>query len=56
MPCSLVNNECAQDAWIRDAIDLILNGDYGDREYLLARDHRVSLGNQQYDLTSRSGA
>ncbi len=41
---------------IKDAIELMLDDAFGDRDFLLARDHRVSLENQEYDLTSRSGA
>lgn len=37
---------------IEQAIDLMLNDEFGDREYLVARDHRVDPEKQDYDFSA----
>jgi 2-oxoglutarate ferredoxin oxidoreductase subunit alpha len=39
---------------IEQAIDLMLEDQFGDREYLIPRDHKVDIHNQEYDLSTRS--
>jgi pyruvate/2-oxoacid:ferredoxin oxidoreductase alpha subunit len=40
---------------IEQAIDLMLSGAFGDRQYMVPRYHHVRLEDQDYDLTTVNG-